>query len=53
MSELGDEVGTIVIDNGAYMMKVGFSGDDAPRAVIPTVVGRLKTHNKLENSVSN
>ena len=24
------------------MMKVGFAGDDAPRAVFPTIVGRLK-----------
>jgi actin len=30
----------IVIDNGSYMIKSGFGGDDAPRAVFPTVVGR-------------
>ena len=30
----------IVVDNGASMMKAGFSGDDAPRAVFPTIVGR-------------
>ncbi|MCA9674416.1 MAG: actin, cytoplasmic 2 [Kofleriaceae bacterium] len=30
----------LVIDNGSGMMKAGFSGDDAPRAVFPTIVGR-------------
>jgi actin beta/gamma 1 len=32
----------IVIDNGSGMCKAGFSGDDAPRAVFPSVVGRPK-----------
>jgi actin len=32
----------IVIDNGSGMCKAGFSGDDAPRAVFPCVVGRPK-----------
>eukprot|EP01084_Bolivina_argentea_P037971 70203_1 len=31
-----------VIDNGTGMMKVGFSGDEAPLAVFPTLVGRPK-----------
>ena len=30
----------IVIDNGSGMSKAGFAGDDAPRAVFPSVVGR-------------
>ena len=30
----------IVIDNGSMMMKAGFAGDDAPRAVFPSIVGR-------------
>lgn len=30
----------LVFDNGSYMMKAGFAGDDAPRAVLPTIVGR-------------
>ena len=32
----------IVIDNGSYQMKAGFAGDDTPRAVFPSVVGRPK-----------
>ena len=34
-----EEQAALVVDNGSYMIKAGFSGDDAPRAVLPTVVG--------------
>ena len=34
------EVAAIVIDNGSGMCKAGFAGEDAPLAVVPTVVGR-------------
>ncbi|KAL7128270.1 hypothetical protein ABFS83_14G305100 [Erythranthe nasuta] len=30
----------LVIDNGTHMMKGGFAGDDAPRAVFNTTIGR-------------
>ncbi|KAJ5073815.1 actin [Anaeramoeba ignava] len=32
----------IIIDNGSSTIKAGFGGDDAPRAVFPSVVGRPK-----------
>jgi len=32
----------LVVDNGSYMCKAGFAGDDAPRAVFPSIVGRPK-----------
>eukprot|EP00768_Dysnectes_brevis_P002792 gnl/Dysnectes_brevis/204_a233_8337.p1 GENE.gnl/Dysnectes_brevis/204_a233_8337~~gnl/Dysnectes_brevis/204_a233_8337.p1 ORF type:complete len:375 (+),score=167.04 gnl/Dysnectes_brevis/204_a233_8337:35-1159(+) len=35
----------VVIDNGSGMCKAGFSGDDAPRAVFPAIVGRPKRQN--------
>lgn len=35
-----DEVQALVIDNGSGMVKSGFAGDDAPRAVFPSIVGR-------------
>ena len=35
-----DDVAAIVIDNGSGMCKAGFAGDDAPRAVFPSIVGR-------------
>jgi len=34
------EVQALVIDNGSGMCKAGFAGDDAPRAVFPSIVGR-------------
>jgi actin len=38
---MGDEEAqALVIDNGSGMVKAGFAGDDAPRAVFPSIVGR-------------
>ena len=37
-----EEVLAIVIDNGSGMCKAGFAGEDAPRSVFPSVVGRPK-----------
>ncbi len=37
-----EEVTAVVIDNGSGCCKAGFAGDDAPRSVFPTVVGRPK-----------
>ncbi|KAJ5066495.1 actin alpha skeletal muscle [Anaeramoeba ignava] len=36
------QVVPIVIENGSFYIKAGFGGDDAPRAVFPTIVGRPK-----------
>ena len=35
-----EEVAALVVDNGSGMVKAGFAGDDAPRAVFPSLVGR-------------
>jgi actin beta/gamma 1 len=35
-----EEVMALVVDNGSGMCKAGFAGDDAPRAVFPSIVGR-------------
>ena len=35
-----DDVAALVVDNGSGMCKAGFAGDDAPRAVFPSIVGR-------------
>jgi len=37
-----EEAAALVVDNGSGMVKSGFSGDDAPRAVFPSIVGRAK-----------
>ena len=35
-----EDVQALVVDNGSGMCKAGFAGDDAPRAVFPSIVGR-------------
>ena len=35
-----DSIQALVVDNGSGMCKAGFAGDDAPRAVFPSIVGR-------------
>eukprot|EP01023_Acetabularia_acetabulum_P036146 TRINITY_DN341_c0_g2_i1.p1 TRINITY_DN341_c0_g2~~TRINITY_DN341_c0_g2_i1.p1 ORF type:complete len:377 (-),score=91.66 TRINITY_DN341_c0_g2_i1:186-1316(-) len=35
-----EEIQAIVCDNGSGVVKAGFAGDDAPRAVFPSIVGR-------------
>merc|ERR1711963_1094024 len=39
---MGEEVAALVVDNGSGMCKAGFAGDDAPRSVFPSIVGRPK-----------
>eukprot|EP01125_Pyxidicula_operculata_P022610 TRINITY_DN93_c0_g1_i5.p1 TRINITY_DN93_c0_g1~~TRINITY_DN93_c0_g1_i5.p1 ORF type:complete len:392 (+),score=90.17 TRINITY_DN93_c0_g1_i5:58-1233(+) len=42
-ANMGDgEMQALVVDNGSGMCKAGFAGDDAPRAVFPSIVGRPK-----------
>jgi len=40
MSQQEEGYEALVVDNGSGMVKAGFSGDDAPRAVFPSIVGR-------------
>ncbi len=42
-----EEVAALVCDNGSGMCKAGFAGDDAPRAVFPSIVGRPRHQGKL------
>ena len=45
-----EDVAALVIDNGSGMCKAGFAGDDAPRAVFPSIVGRPR-HQVRGNTV--
>ena len=36
------EAQNVVIDNGSGMVKAGFAGEETPRAVFPSIVGRPK-----------
>jgi actin-related protein len=40
MEDGDEETNALVVDNGSGMVKAGFAGDDAPRAVFPSIVGR-------------
>ena len=35
----GDEVGALVFDPGHFSLRVGYAGEDCPKAEIPSVVG--------------
>ncbi|CAN0074402.1 unnamed protein product, partial [Laminaria digitata] len=35
-----DDVGAVVGDVGSYSCKMGFAGEDFPRAYFPSVIGR-------------
>jgi len=39
---MSEDMQALVVDNGSGMCKAGFAGDDAPRAVFPSIVGRPK-----------
>mmetsp|Transcript_26244 Transcript_26244/g.25413 ORF Transcript_26244/g.25413 Transcript_26244/m.25413 type:complete len:377 (+) Transcript_26244:62-1192(+) len=39
---MAEGITNCVIDNGSGVVKAGFSGEDAPRAIFPSVVGRPK-----------
>ncbi|KAF4676276.1 Actin, aortic smooth muscle [Perkinsus chesapeaki] len=41
-AESPEESPAVVIDNGSGLCKAGFAGDDAPRAIFPSIVGRPK-----------
>ena len=40
LKAMDEDVAALVVDNGSGMCKAGFAGDDAPRAVFPSIVGR-------------
>jgi hypothetical protein len=40
-----EDIAALVVDNGSGMCKAGFAGDDAPRAVFPSIVGRPRHQN--------
>ena len=43
-----EDTAALVVDNGSGMCKAGFAGDDAPRAVFPSIVGRPR-HQVFKN----
>jgi len=47
---MDNDIQAIVLDNGSGICKAGFSGEDAPRAVFPSIVGRPKYGQTLMGS---
>ena len=39
---MDEDITAVIIDNGSSVIKAGFSGDDAPRSVFRSLVGRPK-----------
>ena len=46
-----DKYTSLVIDNGSGMCKAGFAGQDAPRAVFPSIVGRPRHKSQMAGMV--
>ncbi len=44
---MADDQTTCVIDNGSGVVKAGFSGEDAPRAIFPSIIGRPKNQSVI------
>jgi|Transcript_50634 actin beta/gamma 1 len=42
MADEDEDIAALVIDNGSGMCKAGFAGDDAPRCVFPSLIGRAR-----------
>lgn len=42
---MAEEAVALVVDNGSGMVKSGLAGDDAPKCVFPSIVGRPKMPN--------
>jgi actin-related protein len=47
---MAEEAQTAIIDNGSGMVKAGFAGEEAPRAVFPAIVGRPKHASAMQGS---
>ena len=39
---MADEQTVCVVDNGSGVVKAGFAGEDGPRAIFPSIIGRAK-----------
>lgn len=48
-----DYSGCVVIDNGSGECKSGFAGDDAPRAIFPSITGRNRRYKRNEVYIGN
>ncbi|KAI4319594.1 hypothetical protein MLD38_033176 [Melastoma candidum] len=47
-----EDIQPLVCDNGTGMVKAGFAGDDAPRAVFPSIVGRPRHTDRMSKEIT-
>ena len=50
---MDEEVTAVCIDVGTATCKVGFAGDEAPRTLFPTILGRSKAHSNITDYQDN
>jgi actin, other eukaryote len=50
---MAEESQILVIDNGSGVLKAGISGEDAPRCIIHTLVGRFREKDYISLSGTN
>ena len=53
MELLAEPNPTLVVDIGSGTVKAGFSGEEEPRSIYPSIVGRLRDNNKIMFGVEN
>jgi actin-related protein len=39
---MDEEITAVCIDNGSGTIKAGFAGDEAPKSIFPTLIGKGK-----------
>lgn len=49
-SARSDEVGALVFDIGSHTTKVGYAGEDTPKAVFPTALGCIRKQSPAADS---
>ena len=42
-----DGIAALVVDNGSGVCKAGFAGEDAPRYIFPSIVGRPRPYQSV------
>jgi actin-related protein len=45
----GDDVSSVVFDIGQYNCRSGYSGEDCPRSILPSVVGICPSEEKQKD----
>lgn len=44
----GDDVSSVVFDIGSYQTRAGYSGEDCPRSILPSLVGVVNGDSNMD-----